>query len=109
MSVVTPLLPILGLPVETKALGEETIDLGGSALTFRINIAHSPLSFKQFVSFCSTPWLNYFAKTFVVLLRFYTQIDGVRLQINIRCQDRIELLKQTIAYLRQVTHTSVVS
>ena len=53
---------------------------------------------------------DYFTKTFGVALRFYPKIDGVNCQINIHGQqDRIELLKQAVAYLGQVTQTSVVS
>nr|CAH0102887.1 unnamed protein product [Daphnia galeata] len=43
--------------------------------------------------------IDYFSKTFGVLLRFYPKIDGVTCQVNIRGQhDRLQQLKDAVAY-----------
>lgn len=47
--------------------------------------------------------IDYFSKTFGVLLRFYPKIDGVTCQVNIRGQhDRLQQLKDAVAYFGRV-------
>lgn len=50
--------------------------------------------------------IDYFSKTYGVLLRFYPKIDGVSCQVNIRGQhDRMDRLKEAIVQFCNITQT----